>query len=857
MIETKKMDYEHGNEKKPRKKRKPTTKQKPSLFEIQIKISAVKFAKRWRNETREASEKQTFWNEFFTMFKRDRRECAKYEEYVKTFENKSGHGSIDVFWPGTILIEHKSRGQDLDDAIAQAEGYLTGIPAECDIPKYIMVCDFFNFIFLDLQEDEKHAFTIDELKDNINLFRFMWEDKSNPIMPSIPVNIKAAETMGKIYGDLRDSHYSEQDMEYLLTRLSFCLFAEDVGIFKPNQFLDFIKKDMQPGARELGGKLLMLFDTLNNEDRQTTLPAELAEFPYVDGGLFEQQIAPPAFTIGSRSLLIESAEKYDWKDISPAIFGSLFQSVMNQDERREFGAHYTSEENIMKVIGPLFLDDLHEEFDRIIGNPTKLRQLHAKLSKMTFFDPACGAGNFLIIAYREIRRLETELLYLLHGNNKRLDIEGLSKIDVNQFYGIEVNKFSKTIAQTAMWMMDHLMNLELGEKLAVPYTRIPIEQSPHIIHGDALELDWNDILDSIQCDYVLGNPPFAGGNNMGKERLATTMQITGSGVLDYVCNWFVKAAGYVGERANIGFVATNSIAQGEQANVLWNALKNHGVHVKFAHTTFKWDSDATGKAHVHVVIVGLSKGNKNERKRLFHDGVEENPNHISPYLNGTTHETVTVASASSPINGLPKIETGTEPRDGKNYIFDETRMNAFLKGEPLAEKYMYPYIGGKDYINSDKRWILSLRDAEPSEVRAMPHVMNIIKNVQDFRAQSKNEPTRTLPPRQFYITRIPETPFLVIPKTTSGMRDYVPMGYAKPPSIPSDSIKIIENASLGLFGLLTSRMHVVWLRGIGGELKSDSRYSINIVYNTFPVSKRQSQAIRTVRAGRVGCAQQS
>ena len=386
-----------------------------------------------------------------------------------------------------------------------------------------------------------------------------------------------------------------------------------------------------------------------------------------------------------------------------------------------------------------------------------------------------------------------------------------------------------------MWMTDHMMNLELGEAMGESYTRIPIKNSPNIMCADALKLNWNNVLDSDQCYYVLGNPPFAGANNMGRERLNQTIQITDSGVLDYVCNWFVKAAEYASSRTRIGFVATNSITQGEQVYALWSVLNSYGVHIRFAYTTFKWDSDTTGKAHVHVVIIGLCKDGKNGRKRLFHNGMEENPNHISHYLHGMTHETATVKSASHAINNLPTIKTGTEPRDGKNCIFDESRMKTFLKYEPGASKYMYPYIGGRDYINGGKRWILFIPNIEPSEIRAMPRVMDILKDIERFRAQRGNEPTRKLPPGQFYITVIPENPFLVIPKTTSSARDYVPIGFANPPSIPSDSIKIIENANLGLFGLLTSHIHVVWLREIGGELKSDSRYSINIVYNTFPI----------------------
>ncbi len=800
-----------------------------------LQKAAQKFADDWKDASYERGETQTFYNDLFAIFGKDRRDYARYEKRARRINKNDGF--IDLLWPGVLLVEQKSRGKDLGEAYVQADEYFEGLE-ENERPRYILTCDFQKWELHDLDENEDYAFDLKDLPKHIHLFNFMQKGEYVP-PPADPVSIKASEKMAKLYDALKDGRYDKKNMEYLLTRLTFCMFADYVGIFNPGDFRKYLNADMQPGAAEVGGKLVELFDVLDTpeDERQVALREGLEAFRYINGGLFNETIKIPSFNNYSRNLLREAADE-DWSKVSPAIFGALFQNIMDADERRSSGSHYTPEENIMKVIRPLFLDELEAEFESIQAKPNNKRALEnfqSKLSGLTFFDPACGAGNFLIIAYREIRRLETRTLSELYGKQKTFSTHELSKIDVDQFYGIEINKFSASIAQTSLWMMDHMMNLELGDALEDTFTRIPIEKSPNIICADALEMDWETLLEPNDCSYILGNPPFAGGNNMGRDRLATTMQITGSGVLDYVCNWFVKAAEYASDFTGIGFVATNSIVQGEQTQMLWNALKRHNVHIKFAYTPFKWDSDTTGKAHVHVVIIGLFKGNKNEKKYLFHGDMEENPNYISPYLDGTTHETVTVASASRPINGLPKIKTGTEPRDGKNYIFDETRMKAFLKDEPLAVKHMYPYIGGKDHISGDKRWILSLHDADPSEVRAMPHVMNIVKKVQDFRARSKNEPTRILPPRQFYITLIPKAPFLVIPETTSDTRDYIPIGYAEPPAIPSKATKIIENADLGLFGLLTSNMHMVWLRNVGGRLKSDLRYSINIVYNTFPV----------------------
>ena len=792
------------------------------------------FAKDYADTTYEKGEAHTFYDRFFSMFDRDRRDMVLFERKAN---NLSGNPRfIDLLWSGVLLAEHKSAGHDLEKAMEQAEKYYLLLEDE-EKPRYMLACDFQRWKFMDLESAVETNFTLAELPNNLQLFDFMHKDGTE-FKPDA-LSVDAAKMMADLHGKLKNNRYDPAGMEYFLTRLVFCMFAERVGIFESGLFTALIHRDKRPGAVEVGGKMVQLFETLNTPEdkREISLPDYINKFPYVNGNLFDSAIKMPSFDVPSRGILLE-ALKFDWSEVSPIIFGSLFQNTMDTDERRREGAHYTPEENIMKVIRPLFLDDLEAEFTGICRGPNSKKALEAflhKLSGLTFFDPACGAGNFLVVAYRELRRLETKAIKALYGDQHRLDVSILTHVDVDQFYGIELNPFSARIAEIAMWMTDHKMNLKLGEVMGDVYTRIPIKNSPSITCGDALKMDWNGILDSKKCDYVFGNPPFAGANNMGRDRLAETISITGSGVLDYVCNWFVKATKYAGQHAGIGFVATNSITQGEQAHALWSALKPHGVHIQFAHTTFKWDSDTTGKASVHVVIVGMRKGADGGKRRLFHNGMEENPRHISPYLHSASNETVTVAPASKAANGFPKLMTGTEPRDGKNCIFDEFGMTEFLKNEPGAEEYMRPYIGGKDYIRGDKRWILFLGDAEPSDLRSMPRVMKVIKNVEDFRAQSTNEPTKNLPPTSFYITVIPENPFLVIPKTTSGIRDYVPIGYAKPPAMPGDSTKIIENADLGLFGLLTSHMHMVWLRGIGGELKSDSRYSINIVYNTFPV----------------------
>ena len=816
------------------------TQKRDRFIEIQYKVQCTKFAKKWKKSTSEASDKQPYWDALFKAFGRNRESVATFELPAKTRLNPSGKGDIDLLWPGVLLVEHKSRGKDLDEALVQANGYLAELEGD-DIPRYVILCDFFKFVLIDLKEDGKrYEFTINELPKKIYLLKFMWEDNATPVAQDIPVNVKASEIMGRIYDELRAAKYSEEDMEYLLTRLTFCLFAEDVGIFNKNQFLDYINASLKNGAQGLGSRLIELFDTLNKpkKDRMTTLDKDLKAFEYINGGLFERHIDVPSFTVRSSQLLKEAAS-YNWNGISPVIFGSLFQSVMNTAQRRSSGAHYTSEENIMKVLKPLFLDGLYEEFYDAIGNNVKLLAFHEKLSKTTFFDPACGAGNFLILAYREIRRLETELLYLLHGENKLLTLKGFSKIDVNQFYGIEINKFSQMISQTAMWMMDHLMNLELGDKLAVPYTRIPIEQSPHIIHGDALELDWDSVLSTERCSYILGNPPFGGSKTMTmfqRNQIKNIANISKTGgTLDYVCGWFIKATQYADESTCIGFVSTNSITQGAQVGQLWPIIQRHGWNIAFAYTTFKWDSEAKGKAHVHVVIIGLAKQNKIVKRRLYHDELETNPSYISPSLSEIDKDIPIVKNSTVPLNGLPRMVMGSKPIDGGNYIFTDEEKVEFLKTEPLAKSLIKQYMGAKEFINDVRRWILDLRNTEPHVLRSMPEVLKRVELVRMHRAKSSADTTQDLSPTRFHLNVTPTKPFLAIAGISSEKRKYIPIGYLDSSIIPSNRLYVIKNTSMGLFGLIISRMHMAWLDGIGGKLETRFSYSIGMVYNTFPV----------------------
>ena len=597
------------------------------------------------------------------------------------------------------------------------------------------------------------------------------------------------------------------------------------------------------------------------DQRQAKLDEDLARFPYVNGDLFAARLTIPDFDAAMRSALIDAC-RFDWAAISPAIFGALFQSVMDAAERRAQGAHYTTEKNIVKVIGPLFLDDLRAEFNRLRARKDKRRRgeltaFQKRLGGMKFFDPACGCGNFLIIAYRELRELEIDLIRELRRGRgdeaqRMLDATDLSQITVDQFYGIEIGEFPVRIAETALWMMDHIMNNRLSLAFGRSYVRIPLEGSPHILNADALETDWTALLPPEECSYVFGNPPFGGAKFQSEEKRAQVRRIAAlgksGGTLDYVTAWFIKAGEYVQTgRARIGFVATNSITQGEQVAQLWPLLfARTKLAIAFAHRTFAWGSDARGKAHVHVVIIGFD-GLKTVRvdKRLFSypdiKGEPEETLHaaLSPYLfdaGGLADPHLTVREESRPINGMGKLIIGSKPIDGGHYIFTAKERTAFLDMEPAAESFLRPYIGAREYLQGGARWILALHNAEPNALKRLPRVRERVAAVRRYREASKSKPTQKLAetPTLYHVNVLPTAPFLVIPEVSSERREYVPIGWLEPPVIPSSLVRVLENATLADFALLTSAMHMAWLRHVGGRLKSDYRYSIGLVYNTFP-----------------------
>ena len=815
---------------------------------MEERARAARFAEQWRGETYEKGEAQTFWNEFFEIFGRSRRSVAVFERYAKRLE---GYGFIDLFWPGVLIVEHKSAGRSLEEAMQQADEYAVGL-SEKQMPRYILACDFATFHLVDLEECREHRFALEDLPDNAGLFGFM-ADRPSRAADIDPVNQKATAIMGRIYESLAGSGYPAGGTERLLTRLAFCMFADDSGIFRHGSFGRYVE---ELDGRTLGPMLHSLFQLLDTPPDARQKGAD-DEFPYVDGRLFGEDLPVAALSNDIQQMLVK-ADSYDWSRINPAIFGGMFQVVMDDEERRQAGAHYTTKENIMRVIRPLFLDDLRTELEEArsaVNKEAALKRFQDKLARLTFLDPACGSGNFLAIAYRELRRLELEVILELHDTKKQLlDVSRLSKVDVNQFYGIEVNPFSVQIARISMWMTDHLMNRELGDRYGLAYLRIPLRQSPNIVHADALEAEWQGVLPAAECSYVLGNPPYAGSKMQTpqqREQVRRIADLGGSGgTLDYVAAWFIKAARYTesNPRIRIGYVATNSITQGEQVGQLWPILlDNFGLRIEFGYRSFRWGSEAPGMAHVHVVIIGLGRETGRTR-RLFHpDGdlePEENPPAISPYLAGVK-KTQVVTESTSPLNGLPKIGVGSQSIDGGHYIFTNEEKVEFLEIEPDAEQYVRPYISADDFIHGRHRWILDLHDADPSALSRLPEVKKRINRVRSFRLKSSRKSTLRAAdtPSAYGLKVIPDKPFLVVPRISSERRRYIPIGYAKPPIIPSDNTMIIQGASLALFGLLTSHMHMVWLAYIGGRLKSDYRYSAGIVYNAFPVPDSSLDAL--------------
>ncbi|HOY94967.1 MAG TPA: class I SAM-dependent DNA methyltransferase [Catalimonadaceae bacterium] len=867
----------------------------------EIKTRAVEFSKEWENETSEDAEAKSFWDGFFNVFGIGRKRVASFETKVKKLDGKDGF--IDLLWKGVVLVEHKSGGKSLDKAYKQAKDYFPGLK-EHELPKYILVSNFQNFRLYDLESNATVDFPLNELIRHVQLFGFIAGYEKRTYKEEDPANIEAAERMGKLHDALEASGYTGHALEVYLVRLLFCLFAEDTSIFERTQFQDYIDRNTKEDGSDLAMHLALLFQVLNTplDKRLNTLDETLTAFPYVNGKLFEEMLPFAAFNSKMRDMLLYAAG-LDWSKISPAIFGSMFQAVMNPKERRNLGAHYTSEKNIQKVIRPLFLDELHSEFEKAKGNKRKLNEFHEKISGLTFLDPACGCGNFLIISYRELRQLEIEILRELNKSGQGfIDVKEIIRVDVDQFSGIEYDEFPARIAEVAMWLIDHQMNMKVSEEFGQYFVRLPIQKSAKVLNGNALRLNWSELypqntydvragkVNIIQAtepvveyeivniyakevnvyptggvvesepterffNYILGNPPFI-GKHLQNESQKTDMEsvfagVQGAGVLDYVAAWYFKAAQYIqNTKTKVAFVSTNSISQGEQVSILWNVLFNlYKVKIHFAHRTFSWTNEAKGNAAVHCVIIGFAGFDVSSK--LIYDysdikgeSTERAAKNINPYLAEGTD--LVVSRRSQPLEKVSPMRYGSKPTDGGFLLLTDAEKEEYCQKEPEGLKFIHPFISAKEFLNGEKRWCFWLIDLEPHALKKMPLLYHRIEGVRKMRLESTKLPTKKLAqfPTQFGEIRQPESDYIVVPLHSSENRNYIPIGFFSRDSIVANSCSCIPNASLFLFGMLTSLMHMAWVKTVCGRIKSDFRYSSDFVYNNFPFPRNVSESMK-------------
>ena len=808
----------------------------------EIRDRATAFARDWKHAENEDAEAKSFWDGFFDVFGVPRRRVASFERRVKKLDGKDGY--IDLLWKGTLLVEHKSRGRDLDAAHKQALGYFEGL-RDRDLPRYVLVSDFARFRLFDLELDAQVDFRLSDLPRRIKHFAFIAGYTPQVIREQDPVNIKAAETLGRLHDALKASGYTGHPLEVLLVRLLFCLFADDTGIFELQSFREFVEQRTSEDGADLGPRLAELFQVLNTEGarRQKTLDPQLAAFPYVNGQVFAEPLPIAQFDAAMRQTLLDCCA-LNWAAISPAIFGAMFQSVMDARARRNLGAHYTSEANILKLIKPLFLDALWAEFERVKGHRARLLEFHQRLRRLNFLDPACGCGNFLVITYRELRLLELEVLRAAHTSGQRvLDIHRMIELNVDQFHGIEIEEFPAQIAQVALWLTDHQMNQKVAEEFGMYFARIPLVTTPHIHCGNALTTDWNTVLPAERCSYVLGNPPFIGHHLQTDEQKAllraTLHDVDAAGVLDFVSAWYVRTAEYLRQsRTEAALVATNSITQGEQVGLLWSALLARGVRINFAHTTFRWSNEGRGVAAVYCVIIGFALNDRPQKVLFEYDSPDAEPharlvNHISPYL--IDGPDVLLSNRSAPICSVPGMMYGSKPTDGGHYLFTEEEAKAYLEREPGAARFMRPFISAHEYLHGEKRFVLWLVDAEPAEVNQLPAVRERVAAVAAFRAASKAATTRDYRyPMLFRQVTQPKDDYVLIPGHTSENRRYIPFGFFPSSVIVGNSCFSLPGASLFHFGVIQSQMHMAWVRYTCGRLESRYRYSKDIVYNNFP-----------------------
>lgn len=850
------------------------------MTETEQRTAAKKFSAFWAGKGYEKGESQPFWLSLL----RDVYGVDHPEQYI-TFEDQVhlDHTSfIDGMIPATrVLIEQKGLEKDLKKPIKQSDGslltpfqqakrYITELPVS-QHPRWVITCNFSTFFIYDMEHPggEPEILYLQDLEKEYHRLDFLVDAKNEHIQKEVAVSKKAGEIVGQLY-DAFSKQYAEPNSEQTLkslnklcVRLVFCLYAEDAGIFgRHGMFHDYLEKF---DLRQMRRALLDLFRILDTreENRDAYLKdddPELAAFPYVNGGLFaDENIEIPPFTEEIRTLLLRNAsEDFNWSEISPTIFGAVFESTLNPETRRKGGMHYTSIENIHKVIDPLFLEDLKKEFLEIsaltvaTAKQTRLERFQNKLAGLTFLDPACGSGNFLTETYLSLRRLENQTIaemiaasrekgkaqvggQIMMGGARSIDV----KVSISQFYGIEINDFAVTVAKTALWIAESQMLKETEEIVLMHLDFLPLKTNAYIVEGNALRMDWASIVPKTKLSYIMGNPPFVGSSMMNKEQKTDVVAILGkkkfANSVDYVGAWYYKAASLIeNTNCSVAFVSTNSITQGEQVAPLWEELFNkYNIHITFAYRTFRWDSEASSKAQVHCVIIGFSTLPSKKCKIYIGDRVQE-ANNINAYLVDAPN--VFVSSRSKPICNVPAMFLGNKPSDGGNLILTEEERNNILQREPDLKQFIRPYLGAVEFINKKIRYCFWLKNASPSEIRKSPELMRRIEAVRNMRLASTAAPTREKAntPHLFFFISQPDTNYLLVPSTSSENRRYVPIGFLSPDVIASNAATIVPDATLYNFGVMTSNVHMAWMRTVCGRLKSDYRYSNAIVYNNFP-----------------------
>ncbi len=836
-----------------------------ALTRNEIRKRLAAFAKEQQGSSNERSQAQTFWLRFYECFGIRAESATIYEQSVKKLGGAQGF--IDSFIPGKLIVEHKSKGKDLDAAFDQASEYFLSLKEE-ERPRYIITSDFARIRIYDLQAGGGyHQCKLAELPKKADWFMFLVEGELTDYTDESEADRSAAYTISKLHESLLRANFKGRDLEVLLTRLLFCLFAEDTGIFGENGIFRRLMESTRADGSDVGRVLAELFQVLNTpeDERQNNLDENLARFAYINGALFDESTRIPSFDSTLREQLIACA-KLDWSGISPAIFGAMFQGVLEEHNpegadsnnrkasRRELGAHYTSERNILRVINPLCMDDLRAELAKVKRNKKLLSDFYDKLPTLTFFDPACGCGNFLVIGFRELRQLEMDTIEAMGDigltNASRgglLDVSTLCRVKVNQFYGIEIDESAAHIARVAMWITDHQMNLEAAERFGTTRPTVPLVDSATIACGNSLRLDWHDVLPPEQCSYVLGNPPFVGKKEQTSEQKSDMElifgKVKGAGVLDYVACWYAKAADYIHANPSIhvAFVSTNSITQGEQVGILWGHLLAQGIRIRFAHRTFQWSNEGKGVAAVHCVIIGFGLSEPKQHVIFdYGDSIKGDPvaiaaRNINPYLVDSAN--TVIATRRQSISNAPEMIKGNEATDDGYLILCDKERRSLIQAEPSAKKWIRPFLGGDDFLNNGRRWCLWLQGIAPNELRAMPAILKRVEAVRDFRLASPKQATieKAKTAWLFGENRQPtKGSYIIIPKVSSEKRIYMPLGFETHNVIINNTLQFIPNGTLYDFGLIQSMMHMAWMRTVCGRMKSDYQYSINIVYNNFP-----------------------